>query len=260
MNFKNLFLSTLAVSVLSNAAAKNTFGQSAVIAEETKSDIVSHQESIKIDYSFDYDQAISHELLNSRIRSSFAPKNSAQENVDLQKLASSMGFDHFNWVSYVELDPYGIVDQSGTQMITPYLDPPMGGYEYDAADNLPFYWDVVHCNQCKLRYNYLHPQNFNQFELTFLDSPADYRLKPGESIQFMTSLVGVTKYNKQGQKAEWQVLHTFRWELLNVRPFDNRVYLIDTDVEVNQISPALIQVMQRDGAISFPKAQLSNLQ
>lgn len=259
MNFKNLFLNTLTISVLFCIGAKNTFGRSESVVMEAKIDSVSYQEPLKIDYSFDYKQSIGHELINSRIRSTFAPKNSAQENINLTELASSLGFDHFNWVSYVELDPYGIADQSGKQMITPYIDPPMGGYEYDAADHLPFYWDMVHCDRCKLRYNFKHPQNSGQFELTFLDSPADYRLKPGESIKFMTSLVGVTKYDQQGQKAEWRVLHTFSWELLNIRPFDNRVYLIDTDIEVNQISPVLIQAMKLDGAVFLPKVQLSDL-
>ena len=252
MNFKNLFLSTFAFSILFGVTAKTSIVKSENISEVDTIDMVNYRRASKTNYSVDYDQAISHEFGESSIRTTFAPKSSNQGNIDLTQLASNMGFDHFNWVSYVELDPYGIADKSGKQLVPPYVDPPKGGYEYDVADNLPFYWDLVHCDHCELHYHFKHPQNSNRYELTFLDFPKDYRLQPGESIKFITNLVGVTKYDEQRNKAEWKALHTFRWELKNVGPDDNRVFLIDSDVQIDQLSPILKEAMLSDGAVSLP--------
>lgn len=253
MNFKNLFLSTLAIGILFGVTTKTSIVKSENISDKDREDMISYQQSSEASYSIDYQQAISHELQNASIRTTFAPQNSNQENIELTQLASSLGFDHFNWVSYVELDPYGIADKSGKQMVPPYVDPPMGGYEYDVADNLPFYWDLVHCDRCKLHYHFKHPQNLNQYELTFMDVPKDYRLQPGESIKFITSLVGVSKYDHHRNKAEWQALHTFRWELKNIGPNNNQVSLIDSDVQLDELSPILIEAMKLNGGKSLPQ-------
>ena len=258
MNFSNLISSTLAISVLLSISGKTKLG----ICETTDSipqvnQQISYQQSLPANQSFAYDQAINHQLIGSKIVTKFAPKNSQGENINLQQLASSSGYDHYNWVSYVEKDPYGINDQAGQSLSTPYIDPPMGGYQYDAADRLPFYWDMVNCDRCRQRHHFEHPENSEQFELTFQDAPADYRLQPGEAIEFITHLVGVTDYNQQQQQAEWEVLHTFRWKLTNVRPNYNQVSLVDTDVDLNKLYPSLISAMQLDGGVLFPNVQLS---
>lgn len=40
------------------------------------------------------------------------------------QLASSLGYDHFNWINYVEKDPYGITNHRGKQLSTPCISQP----------------------------------------------------------------------------------------------------------------------------------------
>ena len=192
---------------------------------------------------------ITHQLIGSQIVTKFKPKNSQGEIISLDSLAFSWGYKNFNWVSYVVKDPYGITNHSGQKLSTPYNDPPRGGYFYDPADKLPFYWDLENCRRCKPRHHWQNKHNLKQFELVFEDSPADYRLQPGEAIEFVTSLVGIKDYDLDNQTATWEVLHTFRWQLTNPLPNMSQVSLIATDVEISQLSPMLLSVMQLDGAV-----------
>ena len=197
---------------------------------------------------FAYGQNITHQLTSSRIVTQFTPKNSQGESIELHQLASTLGYDHFNWTSYVVQDPYGITNQSGQKLSTPYNDPPKGGYLYDAADHLPFYWDLSRCQQCKPRHYWQDQRNSTQFQLLFEDSPADYRLQPGEAIEFVTNLVGVKDYDPHSQTAKWEILHTFRWQLSNPQPNRSKVALVATDVDLNRLPSSLLSMMQLDGA------------
>ena len=199
--------------------------------------------------NFAYAKNITHQLIGSQIITQFSPKDSQGEKIDLNQLASSLGYDHFNWANYVEKDPYGIMDRTGQHLVTPYNDPPKGGYQYDSADSLPFYWDLVQCDRCKPRHHFQNPYNSTQYELTFQDSPADYRLQPGEAVEFITNLVGVKQYDPHKQIAEWEILHTFRWQLTNISPNVNQVLLMEANVDLNKLSPLLLTTMQLDGAI-----------
>ena len=263
MGFKNLVLGIFTFSVVFSLGITNTPGQSKTIDErenennENEQNFVSYQQLNPTLNGFDYQRAIEHELVGSKIITKFAPKNSRGEEIYLSELSKALGYDHFNWVSYVESDPYGINDRSGRQLSTPYIDPPVGGYQYDAADKFPFYWDMVNCDSCIHRYNFQHPRNLAPSALTFLDAPTDYRLQPGEAIEFITNLVGVTSYNHQEQTAAWEVLHTFRWKLVNIAPNYNQVFLVDSDVTLDKLSPKLVTAMETDGAVSLPKTQLS---
>ena len=144
MKFKHKFIKILVLGILLSLLTKT----------ESRSDepyqIQSDQTKLlEKDRSFTYAKDITHQVFGSKISTKFSPKNHRGEKVDLNKLASDLGYDHFNWVSYVEQDPYGITDRIGRQLFTPYNDPPQGGYQYDSADRLPFYWDVVDCDRCK---------------------------------------------------------------------------------------------------------------
>ena len=245
MNYKNKIFSTFAIGVLFCLSTKAT-----LVKSETNKNLNINQAKLsEVNQNFAFAQAITHQLLGSKIVTQFAPKNNQGENIDLNQLASSLGYDHFNWVSYVEKDPYGITDQAGQQLSTPYNDPPRGGYHYDRADELPFYWDMVNCDRCKQRHHFQNPNNSGQFELVFVDAPADYRLQPGESIEFMTNLVGVKNYDVQQPEATWDVLHTFRWKLTNIRPNHSQVSLISADVDLTQLTPLLLSTMKADGAL-----------
>ena len=211
-----------------------------------------HESQVKA-HTFDYHKAITLETKGSRIIAKFSPQKVLDKKIRLKTLASTMGYDHFNWVSYVEKDPHGIADKSGRILATPYNDPPRGGYHYDGADDFPFYWDVVQCDRCSFRHHYHSPKVTKEFELIFEDAPADYRLKQGESIEFVTHLVGVKSINSQTKTATWDVLKTFRWKLSNPTPEKGTVSLVDSNVEANNLPLSILMQMQADGAI------LSNL-
>ena len=196
-----------------------------------------------------YAQYISHQFQGSRIITKFTPQDDQGQNIDLDLLAASLGYDHFNWASYVVRDPYGITDLQGEKLKTPYHDPPQGGYHYQSADSLPFYWDVVQCDRCKSRHHFRNLRNRSQFQLIFEDYPADYRLQRGEAVQFVTSLVGVKHYDPQQRQAEWEVLHTFGWKLSNPYPNSSQVSLVADNLAIAQLSPWLLKRMKSDGAI-----------
>lgn len=199
--------------------------------------------------SFDYHKAITLETKGSRIVAKFSPQKVLNKKIRLKTLASTMGYDHFNWVSYVEKDPHGIADKSGRILATPYNDPPQGGYYYDGADDFPFYWDVVQCDRCSFRHHYHSPKVTKEFELIFEDAPADYRLKSGESIEFVTHLVGVKSIDPQTKTATWDALKTFRWRLSNPTPKKGTVSLVNSNVEAHNLSLSILRQMQADGAI-----------
>ena len=207
-----------------------------------------YDKPLNADFSINYSQDITHIIIGARIITQFSPRNSQGERIKLDQLASELGYDHFNWVSYVEKDPYGILDRSGKRMVAPYNDPPIGGYQYDQADTFPFYWDVVNCDHCNERHHFQNYNNLQQFSLVFEDAPADYRLQPGEAVEFLTSLVGVKNINTPKNEAEWEILHTFRWKLTNPRPNYSQVSLLDTNVNLDLLSPLLVNVMVVDGA------------
>lgn len=245
MNYKNRIFSTFAIGVLLSLSTKVN-----LVKSETNENLnIDHTKLSEVHQNFVFAQAITHQFLGSKIVTQFTPQNTDGENIDLNQLASSLGYDHFNWVSYVEKDPYGITNQAGQKLSTPYNDPPKGGYHYDPADELPFYWDMVDCDRCHQRYHFQNPNNLKQFELVFVDAPADYRLQPGESIEFITNLVGVKNYNAQQSKATWDVLHAFRWKLTNIRPNHSQVSLISADVDLTQLTPLLLSTMKADGAL-----------
>ena len=255
MNFKHLIFTTYVIAVVSSIATKDT-GKTETFEQQKLKQQITYQKPLEIE-QFNFEQAVNHQAIGSKIITKFTPKDSQEKEINLTQLSAKLGYDHFNWVSYVESDPHGISDRTGKLLATPYIDPPMGGYEYDAADRLPFYWDMVHCDRCTQRYNFRHPRNSTPTELTFLDAPADYRLQPGEAIEFITNLVGVTSYDRQQQKAEWEVLHTFRWQLVNIHANYNQVLLVDANVSSEQLSPELITLMAQDGAVSLPQVRVS---
>ena len=223
---------------------------------EQKNTGANNYKLLKKDRSFIYNKNITHRVIDSRISTKFAPRNRSGQKIALDKLALDLGYDHFNWVNYVERDPYGISDRAGRALSTPYNDPPKGGYAYDSADSFPFYWDLVYCDRCRSHHHRKHSNNLKQDELIFQDSPADYRLQPGEAVEFVTSLVGVKKYDVAKRTAEWEVLYTFRWQLTNSSLGRGKTSLIETDVDLNKLSPILLNAMMLDGAASISDNQL----
>ena len=253
MKFAKLLLKTLIISTFLSVLFKGEVS----VSEPQPSLSSKQQRSQKSDKSID-PQNITHQLIGSQIVTQFKPKNSRGENISLENLASNLGYEQFNWTNYVIEDPYGISDRSGQRLSTPYNDPPLGGYFYDPADKLPFYWDLERCLQCKSRHHWQNQHNLKQFELVFEDFPADYRLQPGEAIEFVTNLVGIKNYDRHSQTAEWEILHTFRWQLTNTRLNMSKVSLLETDISIDRLSPELLRIMQLDGAILNPSDRVIN--
>ena len=200
--------------------------------------------------SFSFASNITHQFIGSRIITRFAPQDRLGAKIELQKLATDLGYDRFNWASYVVKDPYGISNIFGQPLTTPYNDPPLGGYHYDPADRFPFYWDIVSCQNCRARHHLENFHNLDSFGLTFEDAPMDYRLQPGEAIEFVTNLVGVKQHDFSTHRAEWEVLHTFRWQLANTHLNLSEASLLESDVALERLSPLLLKQMQQDGAIN----------
>lgn len=245
-------LSLLGVSITAEpllSATKNIKGARECLNSATE---VSTNKSLnkysQSNTAFDYEAAMTMETNGPRIVAKFSPEKALGKKIELKKLASMMGYDHFNWVSYVEKDPHSLADKSGQILSTPYNDPPQGGYYYEGADDLPFYWDLVKCDRCRSRHNYNHPKITKDFELVFEDSPADYRLKRGESIEFVTHLVGVKSFNPQTKTASWDVLKTFEWKLSNPTPGKGSVSLVNQNVNVASLPQSILGHMQADGA------------
>ena len=253
MNYLKWGLTTFTTSILFCISSN----QHLAFSEPINKEIHEHQLS-DIDYSFVYSQDIVHILIGTRIITQFSPKDNQGKKIELQQLASDLGYEYFNWVNYVEKDPYGILNSSGQRMFAPYNDPPVGGYQYDRADRFPFYWDVVNCDRCNQRHHFQNHNNSRQFSLVFEDAPADYRLQAGEAVEFMTSLVGVKSVNRETDKAEWEILHSFRWKLTNPNPNYSKVSLVDTNVNPSQLSSELLETMVSDGAVITTSTPISN--
>ncbi len=254
MGYKNLIITSFAAGILMSLLPSSTIAWGNSLDRHQ----TNYAKSSKAPRYNVGPREITHILVGSRIVTRFSPRNEQGEKIELSKLASELGYDHFNWVSYVEQDPHGIVDRQGNVMLTPYNDPPVGGYQYDRADRFPFYWDVVSCNSCNRRHHINNHNNSQRFSLTFEDAPADYRLQPDESIEFLTSLVGVKEVDLESNKVEWDVIHAFRWKLTNPRPNYSHVSLVEKDVDLTKLSPKLLNTMVLDGAALENQIELSN--
>ena len=210
--------------------------------------------SYKLDRKFDlvgdfnFADYLSIEVTGSGIVARFTPRNLQNKPIELRNLATAKGYQSFNWVNYVEQDPYGITDNKGNLLSLPYNDPPPGGYRYGGADSYPFYWDIEPCQNCHSRHYYQHPEILQKHTLTFEDHPSDYRLRSGEYVKFVTHLVGVTD-SANSKQSSWEVLSTFEWQLTNDAMGKSQVSLIASDRDITELSASLLSRIQEDGGI-----------
>jgi hypothetical protein len=118
--------------------------------------------------------------------------------------AGLCGYDHFNWYQTVTTDPYPPDAKSspGVPLKTPYLDPPIGGYAYQANgdDTLPFYWGENGPTAIEL------PSYTTATSLSFYDAPAEPRLTGKQAVSFTTVLAGVLP------DSTWDALYAWNWE------------------------------------------------
>ncbi|VEP12224.1 conserved exported hypothetical protein [Hyella patelloides LEGE 07179] len=198
---------------------------------------------------FNFSEHLNVKIEGSGIVAQFVPQNTQQQAIELDDLAAATGYKSFNWVNYVEQDPYGIADYQGNLLSLPYNDPPPGGYQYEAADRQPFYWDIEKCENCSSRHYYQHPKIKQKFTLTFEDHPSDYRLQLGETIEFVTHLVGVKNSHLNQERLQWDVLSTFKWQLSNNAAGRSQVSLIAVEHNVLELSSSLLAQIQNDGGI-----------
>lgn len=209
--------------------------------------------------TIDFNKHLSFSTIGSRIQVKFSPRDIQKQPLALASLAATLGYQSFNWVSYVEKDPYGMTDYRGELLSLPYNDPPLGGYQYDAADNYPFYWDIEQCENCHSRHNYRHPKVQQKYALYFEDSPSDYRLKEGETVEFVTHLVGVKDRNLKQNLSSWDVLSTFKWQLTNDAAGRGQISLIAVDIPTSELSLSVLALMQNDGGFIPQSTMMANL-
>jgi hypothetical protein len=252
--YKRILVSGLITLGLITLSAKNSSWASSIDNERVKLEFQTTDNSKKNQKTKRHNLKInfaSHLVFNvsdSGIMVKFVPQDRQKQALKLDDLAADLGYRSFNWVNYVERDPYGIADYQGNSVSIPYNDPPSGGYQYDAADAHPFYWDIEKCENCRSRHYYHHPE---VKQSSFEDHPTDYRLKPGEKIEFVTHLVGIKISNADGDKgqSQWEVLTTFKWQLTNDISGSSQVSLVAVDLDLSELSPALLARISQDGGL-----------
>ena len=250
--YKKLLFSSLASLSLITPFARNIAEASSISNYQTKS-VCSANESLKgnkthnLLQNFNFSHHLDFKVSGSQIVARFAPHNKQDQALELDSLAAKLGYKRFDWVNYVEQDPYGIADYQGQLLSLPYNDPPLGGYQYETADDHPFYWDIEQCENCRSRHYYQHPKIKQKFALTFEDNPSDYRLKPGETIEFVTHLVGVKIDRTDKERSQWDVLSTFKWQLTNNAVGRGQVSLTAVNLNVLELSPATLTLIKNDG-------------
>jgi len=120
-------------------------------------------------------------------------------------------YSRVRYINIVTKDPYEIKDYKGHTISVPYIDPPYRGFDYEAADTSPYYWDDKSFKGNK-RHKVNHPNNRNTESLIFKDCPQDYRLKTGESIEFITCSYD-TLLKEIIDCQDWKLLHNQKVEL-----------------------------------------------
>ena len=249
--YRKLFLSicaTLIVPLSTKSLALNTDTSKAQSNLECATNVsnTKHNQNIK---KIDFGKLLTFSTIGSRIQVKFSPRDPHEQPLALQSLAATLGYQSFNWVNYVEKDPHGMTNHQNELLSLPYNDPPLGGYQYDAADNYPFYWDIEQCENCHSRHNYQHPKVKQKFALNFEDSPSDYRLKEGETVEFITHLVGVKNNNLEQNQFSWDVLSSFKWQLTNDAAGRGQITLIAVNLKTSELSPSILTQIQNDGGI-----------
>lgn len=134
---------------------------------------------------------------NHAIFAFFTPNTFTPDPNSLGQVAQDFNFDHFDWISLVTHVPSSIAsslkDHFGNSVAAPpppLLDPLLGGWNYRAADFLPYYWD----EQSGFDPRYFIDQHRNATTTEFQDQPWISVLKavlPSDNYQFVTFLVGV---------------------------------------------------------------------
>jgi len=129
----------------------------------------------------------------------FTPDN----GMSISQAAALGGFTHFDWVQFAVQYPGSTI--GSPPQSTPFLDPPLGGWNNQKADNLPFYWDET--NAPGLDQNLSLSDNIVGNVLQFIDEPVDSFVIPGvNSMEFYTSLVGVRS------DGSWTPLYSWSWD------------------------------------------------
>ena len=128
--------------------------------------------------------AVHFQIANGGMTATFTPNY----NLTLADAATICGVNHFNWIQWIVFDNDPNRPHAGlTQVSPPYIDPPLGGYQYSGLrDFSPAYWEETPVNDPQY-YVGAHTDNVNKV-LSFADYPT---VTPGYVVQFRTTLAGV---------------------------------------------------------------------
>lgn len=115
--------------------------------------------------------------------------------------------DQYRYISVVRKDPHCIYSHDNKKLCREYIDPPIGGYKYEGADDAPYYWDNRGTDAGRSRHRIDHHKVTTKDQLIFEDKPIDYRLRAGERLEFTTCLVDSLDNNKALECVEWYLNH-----------------------------------------------------
>ena len=127
----------------------------------------------------------------------------------LNELENFLGQDHLNWFQKVVGDTNQPNDANGNPLVPPYIDPPINGYDFQWADDRPWYFDEFSKPADDPRdwsAAFLLSNNTDGSLLDYFDFPSDS--KAGTTLDFATFLV--SDYGNQ----RYSVLGGFSWSTL----------------------------------------------
>ena len=111
--------------------------------------------------------------------------------------------ERYRWTNTVLVDPKGMKDINGRRMVTPYQDPPNGGFEDHIADHSPYYYDDDNCEECSVRNKRNYYKYIKGNRMEFVDYPNDPRLKPGQKIEFRACVVDTFDNDREIECVNW---------------------------------------------------------
>jgi hypothetical protein len=128
-------------------------------------------------------------------------------NTTLARMEAALGQDHLNWLQIVTADNMPPLGAGSNVLTAPYLDPPVGGYIDQWADQRPWYFDEVSppaTNTVAWTNAYLLANNVTATQLNYFDFPGG---GTGTVVNFVTFLV--SDYGNM----TYSVLSGFTWSV-----------------------------------------------
>ena len=169
------------------------------------------------------------------------------DGLTLAEAAQVCGYDHFNWYQLVVYDDDpNRPTKYGVQPTVPYLDPPLGGWDYQSAtggdDQSPGYW-----NETSGELSYYTGES----NLLFFDYPG---MAAGATVRFRTGLAGVAAggvFTPIGPAFTWEASSVGNSVRKNTNPTNvqsGSITLLDT-IDTALLPAAEREVLETNGFV-----------